>query len=61
MGFTSKTLEWKNGTNKLMNEECILATRSMSAMTFWSPKCSCLWGKSANGLMEVPYIRAIQV
>ncbi|KAM9441760.1 low choriolytic enzyme-like [Salvelinus alpinus] len=56
VSITSAILESNNGTNELLLEGDILAPRTRNAMKCFSSQYSCLWKKSSDGLVYVPYI-----
>uniref|UniRef100_A0A4W5L0T4 Metalloendopeptidase n=1 Tax=Hucho hucho TaxID=62062 RepID=A0A4W5L0T4_9TELE len=56
VSITSTILESNNGTNELLLEGDILAPRTRNAMKCFSSQYSCLWRKSIDGLVYVPYI-----
>uniref|UniRef100_A0A8C8CCA7 Metalloendopeptidase n=1 Tax=Oncorhynchus tshawytscha TaxID=74940 RepID=A0A8C8CCA7_ONCTS len=56
VSITSTILVSNNGTNELLLEGDILAPRTRNAMKCFSSQYSCLWRKSIDGLVYVPYI-----
>uniref|UniRef100_A0A667X0M5 Metalloendopeptidase n=1 Tax=Myripristis murdjan TaxID=586833 RepID=A0A667X0M5_9TELE len=54
--ITSTILRMNNGSTDFLIEGDVLIPRTRSAMRCFSKTFSCLWSKSANGKVEIPFI-----
>ncbi|KAL4623000.1 hatching enzyme [Arapaima gigas] len=54
VGMTTRILQANNGSSRLLLEGDLLVASNRNAMICYLN--SCLWKKSANGLVEVPYV-----
>nr|BAJ23948.1 hatching enzyme [Alepocephalus longiceps] len=52
--LTTRILASNNGSSELLVEGDLVVPRTRNAMRCWN-KNNCLWRKSSNGLVEVPY------
>jgi len=54
--ITTAILRMNNGSRDFLLEGDVLIPRTRNAMKCFSKKYSCLWPKSANGNVEIPYL-----
>ncbi|XP_018551653.1 LOW QUALITY PROTEIN: low choriolytic enzyme-like [Lates calcarifer] len=54
--ITATILRMNNGSSNFMLEGDILMPRSRTAMKCLNEKYSCLWPKSPNGIVEIPFL-----
>ncbi|XP_036407817.1 high choriolytic enzyme 1-like, partial [Megalops cyprinoides] len=53
LDITTRILESNNGSSQMLMEGDLIVSNTRNALNCWHRKC--LWRKSSNGLVEVPY------